>query len=141
MILSEKVRLEMKRNKIFLVFSIIPTFFILSIATLFITEKLNPEIFFSFFYGFIFPTVNFVLGAISIHYGFEKSDKLFLIIVFGGLVLRLFLMFILIVIALKFLFVSLNSFIFTTFIFYFYYLIVEIFILTQKKNLIIKTKQ
>jgi hypothetical protein len=50
-------------------------------------------------------------------------------------------MLILVVIALKFLFVRLNSFIFTTFIFYFYYLIVEIFILNQKKNLIIKTKQ
>ena len=131
----------MKRNKIFLLFSIIPVVFVLSIATLFITEKINPEIVFSFFYGFIFSTINFVLGVISIHYGFEKSDKLFLIIVFGGLVLRLFLMFILIVIALKFLFVSLNSFIFTTFIFYFYFLIVEIYILTQKKNLIIKTKQ
>ena len=131
----------MKKNKIFLLFSIIPTFFLLFIISLFVTENINPDNFFSFLYGFIFPTVNFVLGVISIHYGFEKSDKLFLIIVFGGLVLRLFLMFILIVIALNFLFVSLNSFIFTTFIFYFYYLIVEIFILTQKKNLIIKTKQ
>lgn len=131
----------MKRNKIFLLFSIIPALFLLFIISLFVTENINPDIFFSFLYGFFFPTVNFVLGVISIHYGFEKSDKLFLIIVFGGLVLRLFLMFILIVIALKFLFVSLNSFIFTTFIFYFYYLIVEIFILTQKKNLIIKTKQ
>jgi hypothetical protein len=46
-----------------------------------------------------------------------------------------------ILITLKFLFVSLNSFIFTTFIFYFYYLIVEIFFLTQKKNLLIKSKQ
>jgi hypothetical protein len=36
------------------------------------------------------------------------------------------------------LFVSLNSFIFTTFIFYFYYLIVEIYILSQKKNIKIK---
>ena len=131
----------MKKNKIYLLFSIIPTVFFLSIIILFITEKINSEFFFSLFYGFLFSIINFVLGIISIHYGFEKGDKLFLVIVFGGLVLRLFLMFILIVIALKFLFVSPNSFIFTTFIFYFYYLIVEIFILTQKKNLIIKTKQ
>lgn len=131
----------MKRNKILLLLSIIPIVFLLSIISSFFAEKINPEFFFSLFYGLLFPTINFILGIISIHYGLEKKDKIFLIIVFGGLVLRMILMLSLIVIGLKFLFVSLNSFIFTTFIFYFYYLLVEIFILTQKKNLKIKTKQ
>lgn len=131
----------MKKNKIFYFFSIVPVLFFISIVVFLISKSLNSDLFFSLFYGFIFSTFNFFLGVLSIHFGFEKSDKLFLIIVFGGLVLRLFLMFILIMIALKFLFVRINSFIFTTFIFYFYYLIVEIFILNQKKNLIIKTKQ
>jgi hypothetical protein len=71
----------------------------------------------------------------------DKSDKIFLVVVFGGLVFRLFLMLGLIIIALKILFVSLNSFIFTTFIYYFYYLMVEIFVLTLNKNIIIKTRQ
>lgn len=131
----------MKKNRIFYFFSIIPVLFFTSIVVFFINKSFNSDIFFSLFYGFIFSTFNFLLGVLSIHFGFEKSDKIFLIIVFGGLVIRLFLMLILIVIALKFLFVRLNSFIFTTFIFYFYYLIVEIFILNQKKNFIIKTKQ
>jgi hypothetical protein len=131
----------MKKNRIFYFFSIIPVLFFISIVIFFINKNLNSELFFSLFYGFIFSTLNFLLGVLSIHFGFEKSDKIFLIIVFGGLVIRLFLMLILIVIALEFLFVRLNSFIFTTFIFYFYYLIVEIFILNQKKNFIIKTKQ
>jgi len=131
----------MKKNRIFYFFSIIPVLFFISIVVFFISKSLNSDLFFSLFYGFIFSTLNFLLGVLSIHFGFEKSDKIFLIIVFGGLVIRLFLMLILIVIALKFLFVRLNSFIFTTFIFYFYYLIVEIFILNQKKNFIIKTKQ
>ena len=131
----------MKKNRIFYFFSIIPVLFFISIVVFFISKSLNSDLFFSLFYGFIFSTFNFFLGVLSIHFGFEKSDKIFLIIVFGGLVIRLFLMLILIVIALKFLFVRLNSFIFTTFIFYFYYLIVEIFILNQKKNFIIKTKQ
>lgn len=124
----------MKKNRIFYFFSIIPVLFFISIVTFFISKNLDSELFFSLFYGFIFSTLNFLLGVLSIHFGFEKSDKIFLIIVFGGLVIRLFLMLILIVIALEFLFVRLNSFIFTTFIFYFYYLIVEIFILNQKKN-------
>ena len=131
----------MKKNRIFYLFSIIPVLFFISLVIFLITKNLNSDLFFSLFYGFIFSTINFFLGVLSIHFGFEKSDNIFLIIVFGGLVIRLFLMLILIVVALKFLFVRLNSFIFTTFIFYFYYLIVEIFILNQKKNLIIKTKQ
>ena len=131
----------MKKNRIFYFFSIIPVLFFISLVIFLMTKNLNSDLFFSLFYGFIFSTINFFLGVLSIHFGFEKSDKIFLIIVFGGLVIRLFLMFILVVIAIKFLFVRLNSFIFTTFIFYFYYLIVEIFILNQKKNLIIKTKQ
>lgn len=131
----------MKKNKTFYFLSIIPVLFFISIVVFFISKSFSSDLFFSLFYGFILSTFNLLLGVLSIHFGFEKSDKIFLIIVFGGLVIRLFLMLILIVIALKFLFVRLNSFIFTTFIFYFYYLIVEIFILNQKKNFIIKTKQ
>lgn len=130
----------MLKNKKFILFGILPSIFIVILTTFYLTNRFDSEIFFSFFYGFLFPTINFFLGFMSIHYGLEKSDKIFLIIVFGGLIIRLFLMLILIVIALKLLFVSLNSFIFTTFIFYFYYLIVEIFVLTRKKKLIIKPK-
>jgi hypothetical protein len=131
----------MKKVKNYLVIGILPFIFILILIYLYISGKTNPKEFFSLFYGFLFPTVNFIFGFFTIHFGFEKSNNIFLIIVFGGLIIRLFLMLALILIALKFLFVTLNSFIFTTFIFYFYYLIVEIFILTQKKNLLINTKQ
>jgi hypothetical protein len=131
----------MKKNRGLYFFSIIPILFFIGIITSFFSGYFDSVQFYSLLYGFIFSTLNFFLGVLSIHFGFEKSDKIFLIIVFGGLVVRLFLMLILIVIALKFLFVRLNSFIFTTFIFYFYYLIVEIFILNQKKNFLIKTKQ
>jgi hypothetical protein len=131
----------MKKNRGLYFFSIIPILFFIGIITSFFSGYFDSVQFYSLLYGFIFSTLNFFLGVLSIHFGFEKSDKIFLIIVFGGLVVRLFLMLILIVIALKFLFVRLNSFIFTTFIFYFFYLIVEIFILNQKKNFLIKTKQ
>lgn len=131
----------MKRNRNIYFLSVIPLLFCVWLLITFYSSTLDPIQFYSLFFGFIFSTLNFALGVLAIHFGFEKSDKIFLIIVFGGLVVRLFLMLILIVIALEFLFVRLNSFIFTTFIFYFYYLIVEIFILNQKKNFIIKTKQ
>lgn len=123
----------MKINKLFIILSLIPIVFLLFIIQNYFHQKDSSNLFFSLFYGYLFPTFNFVLGVLAIHFGFEKSDKLFLIIVFGGLVARLFLMLGLILMALKFLFVSLNSFIFTTFIFYFYYLLVEIFFLTKKE--------
>lgn len=130
----------LRKSKNLFFFGIIPVFFIIILSILYLTNRLGSQTFFSLFYGFLFPTLNFFIGYLSIRYGLEKSDIVFFVIVFGGLIIRLFLMFTLIVIALKLLFVSLNSFIFTTFIFYFYYLMVEIFILTRKKNLIIKPK-
>ena len=140
MILKNVIKMNQKSRLLHFLY-LLPLLFVITITTFYLSNRLDNQLFYSMFYGFIFPTINFLLGILTIHFGFEKSDKLFLIIVFGGLIVRFFLMLILIVIALKLLFVSLNSFIFTTFIFYFYYLIVEIFILTRKKNLIIKTKQ
>lgn len=130
----------MKKNKIFYFFGIIPIVFFIGIFIFYFTGNIEADIFYSLLYGFIFSSLNLIFGVLAIRLGFDKTDNLFLIIVFGGLVARLLFMFALIVIALKFLFVRPNSFIFTTFIFYFYYLVVEIYILTQKKNIIIKTK-
>lgn len=129
----------MKKNKIFYFIGIIPIVFFIGIFIFYFTGKIEADIFYSLLYGFLFSSLNFIAGVLAIRWGLDKTDNLFLIIVFGGLVARLLFMFVLIVIALKFLFVRPNSFIFTTFIFYFYYLIVEIYILTQKKNIIIKT--
>lgn len=118
--------------------SIIPVLFLVTIVMLSLFEKIENLLFNSLLTGISLSTINFLLGSLSIKFGLEKSDKLFLIIVFGGLVVRLFLMLTLIVTALNFLYVKTDSFIFTTFIFYFYYLIVEIYILTQKSNFLIK---
>ncbi len=126
------------KSKIFLVFGVIPTFFVTILTIFYLINHFETQLFSSLFYGYLITTINFFLGYFSIKYGLEGSDKIFLLVVFGGLIARLFIMLILIILALKLLFVSRNSFIFTTFIFYFYYLIVEIFILTRKKNFYIK---
>jgi hypothetical protein len=131
----------LKKNRLLVFLLVIPIIFITTVTILYSLNHLDSQIFYSLFWGFSISTLNLIMGLTSIHFGLEKSDKLFLIIVFGGLILRLFLMLSLIIIALNFLFVRLNSFIFTTFIFYFYYLLVEIFVLARKKNLIIKTRQ
>lgn len=126
----------MKLNNIII---LIPFLFLRSLLGFNIWGNLYSVTFNSLLYGFVIPTFTFLIGVISIRIGLDKSDKTFLVAVFGGLILRLFIVLILIILTLKFLFVSLNSFIFITFIFYFYYFIVEIIILTQKKNIKIKT--
>lgn len=126
----------MKATKIFL---IPPILFFLILMLLKLKGVISPINFNSILYGFIISTINILFGIFAIRYGLEKSDKIFLITVFGGLFVRLLIVLTLILLTLNFLFVSLNSFIFTTFIFYFYYLIVEVYILTQKKNIKIKS--
>ena len=128
-------------NKLFFIFLIPPVIFLFILLYLMLFSDIDAKFLISLFYGFIVSSINFILGILSFRFGLQKSDKIFLIVVFGGLVIRLFITLILILIALKLLLISRNSFIFTTFILYFYYLIVEIFILTQKKSFLLKTKQ
>ncbi len=125
--------------KAIIIFIIPPILFFLILLVANFNNLINPVVFNSILYGFIISTINILLGILALNYGLEKNDKIFLITVFGGLLLRLFIILLLILLTLKFLFVSLNSFIFTTFIFYFYYLIVEVYILTRKKNIKIKS--
>lgn len=125
----------MRKSRI-IFFSFVPPLLVLAVLIyLNLNSGISPQLFSSILYGIVISTFNFLLGLFSIKFGLEKSQKKFLIIVFGGLVLRLFITFSLIVIALKFLDVTLNSFIFTVFIFYFYYLMIEIFYLNSFKKM------
>ena len=83
--------------------------------------------------GFI-AYLNFALGYISITLAFGKSATIFLIAVFGGMVLRLFMMVIMVFISLKFLDIRVGVFIFVILFFYIFYLIIEIFYLFMKKG-------
>ena len=116
----------------------IPFLILVVVIGLYLGGKIETVNFNSFLFGFLISTLHLTIGILSIRLGLNKSDSIFLIIVFGGLILRFFLILALILLILKFLFVRLNSFIFITFIFYFYYLIIEIYILSQKKNIKIK---
>jgi hypothetical protein len=61
----------------------------------------------------------------------KRDDKRFLLIVFGAMITRFFVVFLLIISVLSFLDVKTDYFIFTTFIMYFYYLIIEILYLNK----------
>lgn len=124
----------MKNNRLFL-FSVLP-FILVCLILLFlsVTTQIIQALFNSLFWGFLIPLIHFSVGHFANKAGMEKSANFFLILVLGGLVLRLFIALILIILVLTFLNVSLYSFIFTVFISYIYFLIIEIVNLSGKKS-------
>lgn len=124
----------MKSNRNFL-FSVLP-FILVCFALLFMkaTGHISLPLFNSLFWGFLIPLIHFFIGHFANRSGIDKSANFFLILVLGGLVLRLFIALILIILVLTFLNVSLYSFIFTVFISYIYFLIIEIVNLSGKKS-------
>lgn len=127
----------MNRNKFFIFFSVIlPVLSLISISILSLSGKIDFTLFKSYAIGILIAALNFFIGFVAIKIGLNKPNKSFLIIVFGAVVLRFFLVFVLIILTLSFLYVRMNSFIFTTFTFYFYFLIVEILYLKNQKILI-----
>ncbi len=118
----------------------LPFFSFLIIAILFLLNSISKVNFLSFIYAIIISLLNFLIGFISINYGMTRNDKSFLLIVFGAIVVRFFLVFFMIISVLSFLDVRVDYFIFTTFILYFYYLIIEILYLKSLKN-VEKTKE
>jgi hypothetical protein len=82
----------------------------------------------------IFTTVNFVLAAVSIDKSSKKPHKN----VFDGFLkwmgVRMLILLFFIIISLKFLEINRNSFIFSTLIFYVYYLVIEIIFIIIKES-------
>lgn len=88
----------------------------------------------SVFWGNLFAFFNLVLGLIFINWGYNKSDRVFFISVFGGSFIRLIIMLVLVLISLKFLELNTRNFIFSTLFFYFFYLIIEIIYIHLKRH-------
>lgn len=127
----------MLNKKLFIFFSvIIPLIAFLIFQFLYFSNSLDFTSYKSYTFGIIIAALNFLIGFLTIRIGLNKPNKSFLIIVFGGVIIRFFLIFALIILTLSLLYVRMNSFIFTTFTFYFYYLIVEVLYLKNQKILI-----
>lgn len=127
----------MLNRKLFIILSIIiPLIAFLIIQFLYFSNNIDFVLYKSYTFGILIAALNFLIGFLTIKIGLNKPNKSFLIIVFGGVVIRFFLIFALIILTLSFLYVRMNSFIFTTFTFYFYYLIVEVLYLKNQKILI-----
>ena len=77
---------------------------------------------------------NFVLGLVFIFIGINRPDKFFLMTVYGGILIRLFVLSVIVVLIIKTLEINVNNFIFSLLFFYFFYLIVEIIYLNFRKR-------
>jgi hypothetical protein len=79
--------------------------------------------------GFLLSLLNFLIGLLLIKFSISQSEKIFILSLWGGMVIRLVLGLSLILISLIFLEISTYGFIFSILFFYVFYLIIEIFYL------------
>ena len=108
-------------------------FFPLVIVSAWFLDLISVTIFMSWIIGWTIVFAGFVIELLFIRRGLSASDKLFIRNVLGAISIRLFLTVILISICLLFLELSRNNFIFSIFIFYIFYLIIEIFYLNVRR--------
>jgi len=121
-------------KRFYLLVPVLILVFILTTLALYLSGVFNYSEFISVFLSLIITTLNFLAGFLSARISLSKNEKTFIKIVFGSMVIRLFLMLFIILIILIFLDINRNSFIFSIFIFYIFYLLIEVFYLNYRKN-------
>jgi len=94
----------------------------------------NQIIFKSILIGNFLAFLNFILGLMFVSWGINRPNKQFLASLFGGLLIRLSLLLILLTSTLIFLEINEIVFIFSLLFFYFLYVTIEIFYLNLRKS-------
>ena len=105
---------------------------ILSILTL--SSSYNQLIYKSILLGNLIAFISFILVLLFAGWGIPKSNKQFLISLYGGMVTRLVLSLVLVIIVLIFLEINEISFIFSNLFFYIFYVIVEIVYFNRRER-------
>lgn len=117
----------------FTIFLTLSAFIIVTI--LFVSSVVSFLNFISFILGTSLSLFYFLVGFFLLNYSINKPDNIFLIFLWGGMLLRIILMLSLVFIILYFLEINTVTFIFSLCIFYVFYLFNEIF------HLLIRSKQ
>ena len=119
-----------KNEKHLLIFSLIVSFIVLfGVTILYLISALSGLMLKSILLGAILSMLNFALGYFLIKFSVNKSDKAFLLALWGGLFLRLILGLSIVLMTLIFLEINAYGFIFSILFFYVFYLLIEIFYL------------
>jgi hypothetical protein len=107
---------------------------LLILAILSLSDTSDKNLLRSILIGDLLAFVNFVIGILFVLWGINRSDKKFLVSLYGGLLLRLTLLLILLISTLIFLEINEISFIFSILFFYFFYVMVEIIYLNLREK-------
>jgi len=113
---------------VFVTLSSLLLFFIL-----YLTSVWNYTLFYSTLFGAIIVILNFMIGFLFIKFSLSRSNRIFQIMLWGGMLFRLIFILFLVLILLKFLELNTIGFIFSILFFYVFYLIIEILYLNFKK--------
>jgi len=119
-----------KNEKHLLILCLIISFIVLlGVTILYLISELTGLMFKSILLGAGFSTLNFTIGILLIKFSVNKSDRIFLLSLWGGLFLRLILGLLIVLITLIFLEINAYGFIFSILFYYVFYLVIEIFYL------------
>ncbi len=125
----------MKSAKKILLFGILFGIFGLLVLTILTLIAVSNQIIFkSILIGNFLAFLNFILGLMFMSWGINRPNKQFLASLFGGLLIRLSLLLILLTSTLIFLEINEIVFIFSLLFFYFLYVTIEIFYLNLRKS-------
>lgn len=117
-----------KNEKQLLIVCIVISFLTLLIVSIFyLLSGISVLIFKSILLGAFLSIINFIIGLLLIKFSLKKSDNIFLLTLWGGLLFRLILGLSLVLITLIFLEINTYGFIFSILFFYVFYLLIEIF--------------
>lgn len=119
-----------KNEKQLLTFSFVVSFLLLLLVTIsFLSLNISGIVFKSILLGATLSMINFAIGFLLIKFSVNKTEKIFLLALWGGIILRLILGLSLVLITLIFLEINTYGFIFSILFFYVFYLLIEIFYL------------
>jgi len=116
-------------KQLFTICILISCLTLLIVSILFLLSVISDLIFKSILLGALLSTINFVIGVSLIKFSINKSDHIFLLSLWGGILFRLILGLSLVLITLIFLEINTYGFIFSILFFYVFYLLIEIFYL------------
>jgi hypothetical protein len=109
-------------------------FFPIIIFIIYFFSLIALPVFISWLAGWLIVFIGFVFELLLTQRGLTRNDKSFIRNVLGAVMVRLFLTLLLVFISLRFLELNQNNFIFSTFFFYIFYLIIEIFYLNFRNS-------
>jgi uncharacterized membrane protein len=83
--------------------------------------------------GYIISLINVILGYIMIQMALTKGTKSFMVIIFGGMLIRMMIVFIFLILLITYSNFDTTSLITSVFFFYFLFMGLEIYYLVKKK--------